>query len=66
MKTFNASQLSHDRREILTAARDEGAIIQSKNTNGEVLEEFVMVPKYLIERLIDESVELCKVITDLE
>ena len=54
MKTFNASQLSHDRREILTAARDEGAIIQSKNTNGEVLEEFVMVPKYLIERLIDE------------
>lgn len=45
MKTFNASQLSHDRREILNAARDEGAIIQVKNTNGDVLEEFVMVSK---------------------
>tara|TARA_R110000851_G_scaffold137978_2_gene274112 strand:+ start:972 stop:1142 length:171 start_codon:yes stop_codon:yes gene_type:complete len=44
MKTFNASQLSHDRREIFKAAREFGATIQVKNTNGEVLEEFVMVP----------------------
>lgn len=43
MKIFNASQLSHDRREILTAAKSEGCIIQSKNTNGEVLEEFIMI-----------------------
>ena len=43
MKTFNASQLSHDRREIFNAARDDGAIIQVKNTNGVVLEEFVMI-----------------------
>tara|TARA_R110000824_G_scaffold395615_1_gene596430 strand:- start:92 stop:274 length:183 start_codon:yes stop_codon:yes gene_type:complete len=45
MKTFNASQLSHARREIFEAARDDGATIQVKNTNGEVLEEFVMVCK---------------------
>lgn len=43
MKTFNASQLSHDRREILAAAKSEGCIIQSKNTNGEVLEEFLLI-----------------------
>ena len=65
MKTFNASQLSHDRREILSAAREGGAIIQSKNTNGEVLEEFVMIDSELWEILnefldIDWHKELIK------
>ena len=42
MKTFNASDMAHKRTEIFEAAREEGVIIQKKNTNGEVLEEFVM------------------------
>lgn len=44
MKTYSASDLgSHKRTEIFNAAREEGVIIQKKNTNGEVLEEFVMI-----------------------
>ena len=43
MKTFNASDLAHKRTEIFEAAKDEGAILQKKNTNGEVLEEFIMI-----------------------
>jgi phage terminase small subunit len=45
MKVFNASDMAHKRTEIFEAARDDGAILQKKNTNGEVLEEFVMVPR---------------------
>lgn len=43
MKTFNASDLAHKRTEIFEAAKDEGAILQKKNTNGEVLEEFIII-----------------------
>ena len=43
MKTFNASDMAHKRTEIFEAAKDGGAIIQKKNTNGEVLEEFALV-----------------------
>ena len=44
MKTFNASELNTSKRtEIFNAAREEGAIVQRKNTNGEVIEEFVMI-----------------------
>ena len=43
MKTFNASDMAHKRTEIFNAAREEGVIIQKKNTNGKVLEEFVMI-----------------------
>lgn len=45
MKTFNASDLAHKRTEIFEAAKDEGAILQKKNTNGDVLEEFVLMVK---------------------
>lgn len=46
MKTYNATELgSRKRTEIFEAARTEGAVIQRKNTNGVVLEEFVMVSK---------------------
>lgn len=45
MKTFNASDMAHKRSEILEAARQDGAVIQRKNTNGEVLEEFILVRK---------------------
>tara|TARA_R110002049_G_scaffold143473_9_gene305598 strand:+ start:1265 stop:1468 length:204 start_codon:yes stop_codon:yes gene_type:complete len=43
MKTFNASDMAHKRSEIFEAASTIGAIIQRKNTNGEVLEEFVLI-----------------------
>ncbi len=44
MKTYSASDLgSHKRTEIFEAAKSDGVIIQKKNTNGEVLEEFVMI-----------------------
>ena len=41
MKTFNLSEISTTKRtEILNEARESGAILQKKNTNGDVLEEF--------------------------
>ena len=43
MKTFSSSQLSKKPAEVFAAAREDGAIIQIKRTNGEVLEEFVLV-----------------------
>lgn len=55
MKTFNASQLNQsNRREIFEAAKEEGAIIQRKNTNGDVLEEFVMVRATLYKGIEDD------------
>ena len=43
MKTFNASDLSKTPAKVLAAARDDGAIIQIKRTNGEVIEEFLLI-----------------------
>jgi hypothetical protein len=43
MKTFNASDLAHKRTEIFEAAKADGAILQRKNTNGAVLDEFVLL-----------------------
>ena len=43
MKTFNASDLAHKRTEIFNAAKAEGAILQKKNTNGVVLDEFLLI-----------------------
>jgi hypothetical protein len=43
MKTFNASDLAHKRTEIFNAAKSEGAILQRKNTNGVVLDEFLLI-----------------------
>ena len=45
MKTFNAAHLAKKPSEVFAAAREEGAIIQQKRTNGEVIEEFVLVAK---------------------
>ena len=45
MKTFNASVLSKTPAKVLAAAREDGAIIQIKRTNGEVMEEFVVVSR---------------------
>ena len=43
MKTFNASDMAHKRAKIFEAAKDDGCVIERKNTNGEVIESFVMV-----------------------
>ena len=43
MKTFSSSQLSKKPAEVLAAAREDGAIIQIKRTNGEVIEEFLLI-----------------------
>lgn len=45
MKTFNASALSHSRAEVMKAAREDGAIIQEKRTNGEVVCEYILKKK---------------------
>ena len=43
MKTFKAAHLSNKPAEVFAAAREEGAIIQQCRTNGEVIEEFVII-----------------------
>jgi hypothetical protein len=48
MKTFNASDLAHKRTEIFEAAKADGAILQRKNTNGDVLDEFILIPSATI------------------
>lgn len=45
MKKFNSSALSNDRYEVLKAARNGGALIQFKSTNGIVMEEFELRKK---------------------
>jgi len=42
MKKFNASDLSKKPKELFEAARQEGAIIQHKDRQGVVVEEFIL------------------------
>jgi hypothetical protein len=42
MKKFNASDLSKKPSQVFTAAREGGAIIQHKDRQGNVVEEFVI------------------------
>jgi archaellum biogenesis ATPase FlaH len=59
MKTFNASDLAHKRTEIFNAAKAHGAILQKKNTNGVVLEEFIIITaKEYIERMEDVGIDV--------
>ena len=51
MKTFTASHLSHKPAEVFEEARANGAIIQQKRTNGDVIEEFVMLSKSKLEEM---------------
>jgi len=44
MKKFNAGDLSKKPSEVFAAARGEGAIIQHKDRQGKVVEEFVILP----------------------
>lgn len=50
MKTFTASQLSHKPAEVLAEARIQGAYISRNNTNGEVMEEFILISKDALSR----------------
>ena len=45
MKKFNASDLSKKPKELFEAARQEGAIIQHKDRQGVVVEEFILKSK---------------------
>ena len=42
MKTFNASDLSKKPSQVFAAARDGGAVIQHKDRQGNVVEEFII------------------------
>ncbi len=53
MKTFKASQLALKPAEVFAEARKEGAIIQQCRTNGEVVEEFVIIKTEDLDLLRD-------------
>jgi len=42
MKRFKASDLTHNRAEVMKEAKVNGVIIECRNTNGEVVDELVM------------------------
>ncbi len=45
MKTFKASHLAKKPAEVFAEARLDGVIIQQCRTNGEVVEEFILIKK---------------------
>ena len=45
MKKFNASDLSKKPSQVFAEAREDGAIIQHKDRQGKVVEEFVICTK---------------------
>ena len=45
MKKFNASDLSKKPSQVFAAARESGAIIQHKDRQGKVVEEFVIMKR---------------------
>ena len=44
MKTYKSSDLTHKRSEVLREARANGVIIEERNTNGDVRQEFIIYP----------------------
>lgn len=59
MKKYKASDLSHKRAEVMKEARNGGVIIQECRTNGEVLQEFLLVDKHFIHSIIDRLDTMC-------
>lgn len=45
MKIYKSSDLTHKRAEVLKEARQNGAIIQERNTNGDIRCEYVLISK---------------------
>ena len=71
MKKFNASDLSKKPSELFKAAREDGAIIQHKDRQGNVVEEFVMLSKEYLSSIqcdynIDRFVGLTDKVWDLD
>tara|TARA_R110000764_G_scaffold132941_5_gene220876 strand:- start:9570 stop:9782 length:213 start_codon:yes stop_codon:yes gene_type:complete len=66
MNRFNAGDLSKKPSEVFAAARGEGAIIQHKDRQGKVVEEFVFVTKdkYMGINDLDEVVAFTKPTTE--
>ena len=65
MKKFNASDLSKKPSELFKAAREDGAIIQHKDRQGNVIEEFAMIPNKLLVELIEGSLELSALVMEI-
>lgn len=45
MKKFKSSDLTHNRAEVLKEARENGCIIEERNTNGDVRSEYIIIKK---------------------
>jgi hypothetical protein len=43
MKTYKSSDLTHKRAEVLKEARANGVIIEERNTNGDVRQDYVLI-----------------------
>ena len=55
MKKFNASDLSKKPSQVFAAAREGGAIIQHKDRQGKVVEEFVILPRAIAFDLVNNN-----------
>jgi hypothetical protein len=55
MKKFNAADLSKKPSQVFVAAREGGAIIQHKDRQGKVVEEFVMMSKTQCDCLVSSA-----------
>lgn len=55
MKKFNAGDLSKRPSEVFAAARGEFALIQHKDRKGDVVEEFVMLPRAVAFDLVNDN-----------
>ena len=62
MKTFKASHLVKKPAEVFAEARKNGAIIQQCRTNGEIVEEFVMIAKVDYCDCVSELCKKCEAI----
>jgi len=63
MKKFNASDLSKKPSQVFAAAREDGAIIQHKDRQGKVVEEFVIIADKPL-RNSGHSIQMIKDITE--
>lgn len=65
MKRFKASDLTHNRAEVMKEAKVNGVIIECRNTNGEVVDELVMVKASDMKQLTDGVMELESIMIEI-
>ena len=58
MKRYKSSDLTNKRAEVIKEARDKGVIIECRNTNGEVVDELIIMAKSDIYRPIEIMYDL--------